>query len=317
MIRKDLRALDKASQVEKKINKIIAKDISYFKLLLREPMWAYIETSYLSLYYIYCDSDISVEEEFFLTGPAASGISLDNIFTQIAKNTTIKELELKFRSLSATPRSYQNVPYMLQENHTLTHLHFDNAQITDTDVKYLCQGLLVNKTVKRLVLNNNNLSENGARDLLNTILCVPSFSLECLELRDNHISEGLLWAINHIVWSNRSVRQKNEGQTVCVEPFGTCQPPTIRCYALSVRQLDSLLEDSLATGRLQGMTSVIIYNTPINIAFLAKWFKKDRIGANLETLALFDCDSPSPTEFFFHPDRAGNFPKLKILNLTR
>ena len=149
----DVPTLTKASEVEEKINEIISKDIWYFGLLLKEYLHVMNDSyCYLRLTYAYCNSDTIVTEAFELVGSAEKGISLDNIFTQIAKNTTIEGLELKFQNVNWIPLSYQKFPYMLQENHTLRYLDFDRAQIANTDVKYLCQGLLVNKNVTRLGL---------------------------------------------------------------------------------------------------------------------------------------------------------------------
>ena len=94
--------------------------------------------------------------------------------TAIAKNTTIKVLDLQHNNIS-----YQGIKLLadtLKENKTITHLSLGNNNIGDEGAEYIADMLAGNKSLQWIGLGNNNIGDKGAESIaaslvVNTGIC--------------------------------------------------------------------------------------------------------------------------------------------------
>lgn len=259
---------------------------------------------------LFKNGDIIYIEHFKITDSCMKSLSVDKIYTLFSQYAKLKSFFIYFSVLPLI--FYEKISLLMKEHHGIKLIGLLTDNFTDGEMKYICEGLLNSRTLQTLFYRGATIS--GEKMLVKAILSIPH---TCLYDAVTDFGSREIREIIYRVGKCNELAEKDLTQGSIIRIPTDCSLYTcIRCYDLATNVLAKKLSEMKEAGTLQLTTSVFVYNTQIDLAFLQKWFNEDGIGADLETVALIKCRVPSPYEFFLHPEHAGKFPKLKIINIT-
>lgn len=268
---------------------------------------------------IWCnnDEDEVHVDNFFVPESVMKSLSTEKIYDIISKYTYLKTLVIK--SSVAPLILFEQISLLLKETQNIDTLSLSVDSVSDEQMRLLCDGVSNSKTLKHLLLSGKEVTSNGENMFVKTILSLPHLHLERVDFSFKNSTDHGKETTENV--GRLNVLVKNEHGKNAPKRFKNlyfvCD--SIRSYDLPNGDLAgafTFYQESQQFQEFKSVASVFIYNSPIDLAFLQKWFNEDGIGASLETVALIGCGAPAPNEFFLHPDNAGKFPKLKIINIT-
>lgn len=309
-----------ANEVIPKIIEIIsnAEQLEFFSLDLFKAPYEYQPGIYYELTIKYGTEHNKNFKFCHLAESALIIHSAEDIINMIPENCQRLELS-KMRKLF----SIQTISDFMKKNKTLRELYVSENNFTDDDAIEISKGLFHNKALRTIHLLGSEFSDTSREMIYDAMVTSPYFSLNYFDMIYNKNDlQPLRSRIIEILRNNGEIWKRLEGKKVDRRTTLLYKHKYLRVYNYDVKTLESFLSriQNFGRRRCKGFKHVFIYNTPLNLEFLTKWFGPDTIGENLESLGLVNCtvlddlDNPS-TDFFNSPDIITKFPKLRLINI--
>ena len=124
-----------------------------------------------------------------------------------ANNTNQTRVVVKDSQQPLNDTSVRVLLHALRENHQVVHIDLSNNDITDDAATFLCQIMEGPTPIKKLILQSNHFSDEGAQKILNAIPWTPL--LEVCDLRfqtPNPVSQEIQSQMDLLVEMNRHPR---------------------------------------------------------------------------------------------------------------
>lgn len=259
----------------------------------------------------------------------------------ITKNTFMKSMKLKGKYVKPViegvlPNLIQTNPYLeildfdatnicntafdgllnyIKDSHMLVHLEIHSLQFSESDFISLMDAIASNKSLTLLWIDVMEITTNGLCYLCTTLLSFPRQLRSIVSFRDFpvHCTKTLIddltnFDIRRLI-SKIGLNYRFQG------PCNVSASNHIRCYSMSVVDLSQYLFDSQEMGKLENITTIFIYDTPLTYSFLCKWFVLTGVSQKVTMLALIKC-SISEEIFSHYNEFFSNFPVLNKLNIS-
>lgn len=241
----------------------------------------------------------------------------DHIFSFYANNTTLRALKVSYHS--SVDVSFDKIEHLLKNNTALKVLQVYNENLKDSDLDTFSKGLLFNRSLELISIYGNSFSRPAGANLLKTLYCSPYFELEQL-LLDIHNTETIKDAkrvaddIKEVLNLNHTVKLTLQGQAAVMWTAQFISRWFVRCYNMSPAQFDDMMTFMQQQNvDLKSIGHVFIYNTPMDRALFDKWFSKDALGENLQTVTMINCNARF--DYFVDPAYVDHLTRIKVLYL--
>ena len=238
------------------------------------------------------------------------------VFRILANSNTIQTVDLTFDNKHIKYK-FNKLGEMLEQNRKIFMMHFHVNHLTDKDISRACKGLRENRTLQYLIMESHRedkITRESGTEVLRMLLSSPHFSLELMSIPRGSIPDSEIQEINNVCRNNKRIKKRSQNPELPREPDNCSLFDHLRCYDMTTEELDHYLFQLLRSKRLQQISSVFVYNTPIDGSFLAKYFGANGIGRNLVSAAFIDCGVD--LHFFFEQEQAGNLPVFSKLNVS-
>lgn len=88
---------------------------------------------------------------------------------------------------------------------TIKACNFGEAQLTSEQVKNICDALLLNKSLKKLSMPSNGLTDANVLPIFSVLKCHPT--LAAIDLSYNHLTVQCLSALSELVKKNQHIKK--------------------------------------------------------------------------------------------------------------